>query len=420
MHQKFPKKWLTIFCLLFTQLSFAGGGWSGNGGGSASTYDFNNMWFLGAEPVPYCMIVGKGSFPSRDALHMMIKQSAQKWGEFFNRYDLKKGISEISKEQFPDKLERSLSLQFTPSSDCTDVEKFCSPEQTNPDACHQALSQKVLFLFGKPNTVVENFLKMNAKTDGASIRTDYNHKTYRSGGIVWINQLKVTGWSQYFHMILHEMGHVFGMKHDSCWVMAKDVTDFLNGWTGLGGLGQIEAPNWPYSFKKEDHLIFTDQRSQGANSKPGYYPNKYFLAGLWDKFGFSENDSFRLSGSILYASKSSLKLSISFEEEASGKTISMEGDLTEKYNNNDFSYVPSLYTSWINRFVPTVTEMKTVYLSNQWSSDNLQGSLAWENQTVPVTLERKRGLVLSLFFAQTNRWLTLSTVQWNQNSLNKK
>ncbi|MBK7961741.1 MAG: hypothetical protein IPK04_11425 [Bdellovibrionales bacterium] len=293
-------------------------------------------------------------------------------------------------------------MQLTQSSDCEAVERFCHPSHTDSEACHQALTSKILILFGAPNEVVKPFLSLATRVDGASIRTAYDHKNYRSGGIVWINELKGGGWSQYQHMLLHEMGHTFGMKHDSCWVMTKDVADFTTGWNGLGDIGEIEATNWPYSFKKDDRLLFTDQKLAFDGSTTGYYPTRYFLPGLWDKFGFSEAGAFRLIGEVNDAHAQRIRLKLIFEEEKSGKKIEMSGSLEQKSYSFEFPLIPSLFTSWLQNFEPSKIFTKHRFFMNGWVSDNLQGALTWNQQEIPVTLERKKGMILSLYFLRSS------------------
>ena len=113
-------------------LRASAGGWSGTGtGGSAASFDLYNPWFLGPEPIPYCLIKSDRIGLSQPALHMMIRKSSEKWKQFFERYKITDSLLEDKSYSFPDGVDRTISLQLTQSSDCEAVERFCHPSHTD-------------------------------------------------------------------------------------------------------------------------------------------------------------------------------------------------------------------------------------------------------------------------------------------------
>ncbi len=410
----------SMFFLMPAQSLLASdGGWSGTGGGSASTFADPNPWFLGLDSIPYCLISTPGAVPNQDILKMMIKRSSNKWSDFYRRYNLNRTLGEQTRLIFIDKIDRAISLEFQPATDCVEVEKYCSPQSSESEFCYKAVQEKVLFLVGEPNQPVKDYLKVNSNLKGVSLRTAYNHSSYRTGGIVWVGKMARKEWSSYSHMLLHEMGHVVGMKHDSCWVMATDVSDYANAWDGIGELGNIESENWPYSFVIDQKIVFTDRKLPFKDSRPGFYPNKYLFFNLLDELGLDKDGSTQILGEVLSANPQSLKLKIIFNEFPSGKSLEWVGDLYEKNFGGYFPLTPSLYTklySPSDQNLPADLNqlpMRTVQLTSGWTSDNLQGVLTSNGKQYPVTLDRKRGMIFSMYFENSRKWLTVSTAQIN-------
>jgi hypothetical protein len=396
-----------IFCFtLLLSLQSVAGGWSGNGGTSA--YDKDNIWFLGDEPIPYCLITSE-NVPMKPAVEQMIRRNSGKWREFLARYGLDQDYFGKSYRPFPDKKERRISGQFVPAVNCGEVEQFCAPQKTNDEACYNALRDKVLFLVGTPNKVVSDYLRLNGAVQGAAIRTEYNHATYRTGGIVWINDLGTSGgWTQYEHLLLHEMGHVLGMKHNSCWVMSENVAALLK-WNGIGDLGTIEGSNWPYSFKANDLLWFTDANLAFNGSPKGYYPNSFIHPAL-DALGFGKDNYFRVTGKIILV-LNDVKIDIQIDEQPTGLTHHLVGNLGSHFSMNADINTPQIFTEWSSQQGPS-KYFQTEYLRSGWVPEDLEGVFDWKGQKVPVILRRKKGMTLKMYFPGTSDWVTLQTVNY--------
>ena len=209
-----------------------GNGWSSGGGGFHR--GVNNIWYLGDRSVQYCI----GSDPSYplelEKLEEMVKQGLNEWGNFFKKYKLdKESVSLNFSRRFVPLIQKKLkpSLKFEYIGVC--------PKD------NQKINERLHFLFGVKHKVVESFKKVSSENSlGLAIRKKYNHSTLRNGGLIWISS-DLKGEKRIKHLLLHELGHVFGMRHDSVFVMNEDVAYELRDNESLGPeyFGKIESPS---------------------------------------------------------------------------------------------------------------------------------------------------------------------------------
>jgi hypothetical protein len=398
-----------IFLLLYSVYSLSGG-WTGVGGG-LSSYDQENIWFIGDEAIPYCIIRSKKA-PPKASLNIMIQRNAEKWRSFFSRYELDQiNLGKDNYRRFPDKIPRKLSLHFEESTSCDSIEKFCDTDNFNEEQCNQSLRHTVLFLVGKKNKVVEKFIEMNGPGIGAAIRTEYNHLTYRSGGIVWVENpidFNQWGWSQYSHILLHEMGHVLGMKHDSCWVMATKIASIIKNSTfATNFLEKVESANWPFSFKIGDILEFTDAKSK--------YTNKMISIEGLKILDFDQNNNFKVWSEIIEKSSDlRLKMNIYFEEIETKKRKKFSGVFTGNYEFST-NQGPSLYTWWLDE-----KDRKSLFsenISRRWNGQFYKGVVSLTDnkgieQSIPVNFYKDKGLRLDVYFPNSTDWLSIVSQIW--------
>ncbi len=386
-------------------------GWSGNGGNSLR--ESNNLWFLGDEPIPYCVSMNSVDLTA-GAFEQMLQRNILKWNQFLHRYSMDEHTFGVGDILFPDQKSRTQSKTFLKAANCKEVLDNCTSKFQDEGKCYDSLTDKVLFIVGTPNLVVKKYLEINGSAAGVAIRTEYNHKTYRSGGIVWIDKQKNNGWSFYSHMLLHELGHVFGMKHDSCWVMASNVAAFASHWIGVGDLEKIEAPNWPYSYKDGDELLFTDFKSEDNSIPQGYTPIKYLAPQFQKIFGFESQNYFQVSGIVSNSNGNGIKLTLKITEFPSQKMHTLEGNLNAALVQTDqFLLSPELYTVWVHPQLPKNQFFSSEYVMEGYVAPFLQGAIRWNDVLVPVTLRRQKGLSISLFLPNATEWFTLSTLKSN-------
>lgn len=408
--------------LLLTLKSWAGG-WFGNGG--LSVLDSDNPWFLGEESISYCVFSDSNTAPGLAAIEQMIKINSAKWSDFFEKY--RNNVYGTGFNKFSDKSYKKISTHFEKSNSCQDVIQNCVGKNFDENKCAQSVSDKVLFLFGNPNPIIKKYLDTNGQAQGLALRTEYDHISYRSGGIVWISEQQRSGWSSYQHLLLHEMGHIMGMVHDSCWVMSQDVAFLIKSWNGIGDLGQIESRNWPYSFLNGDVLLFTDQKFSFGDFPKGYYSNRIFQPDFLMTLNFDKDAAFKLTANIIEVVNNNVKLELVFEEFPSEKKVIWSGELSSKTFWQTNPIQPHLYTEWVvkyeqgapflntNSYVySTPIEKKqfsTEYLTQGWAPTELMGSVKYKNTVMPVVLTRQKGLSLSFFDVQGSVWMNFVTVQ---------
>jgi hypothetical protein len=225
-------------------------GWSGNGGDHLRQSD--NPWNLGNEAVSYCLRQSTNTSFSKDELSAMTRSAFAKWRAFFQKSGLSAAPFRVpygfpsAPAQFPDGVARGVSLDFK-ETPCSQMD-------------HEAGIQ---ILFDVSNPIVDDYLESHSDgSRGVALRQSYNFLSYRNGGIVWLKTFPNDP-ARSEHMLLHELGHVLGMPHDSTFVMDENVADFL-ALKNLDSseLGKIESDFWPYRFDKGTRVVLSSASSR--------------------------------------------------------------------------------------------------------------------------------------------------------------
>ena len=251
-----------ILALLTTSLPARAGGSSAHGGDLDRDQD--NVWFLGDEPVEYC-ILRKDDYPLTLAqLEASAGQALDQWRAFFAKY----GLDKRSFQGLADGSSRGLALTFH-----------------RVDACTHPESQLQL-AFDVRNELVEDHRPDDDSSLGVAVRGAYDHRTYRTGGVVWIARFTDDP-VKLQHLLLHELGHVFGMAHNTVWVMDDTVARRLtNPYESKDpALGSIESPAWPFQLRPGETLTFSYRYGAAA-------PNYILPGALSDLLGLSSHDFF--------------------------------------------------------------------------------------------------------------------------------
>lgn len=205
-----------IAVLTASASAHARSGGIGDGGGEQVTAEIN-PWRVGPGPIEYC-IERAADFPqSKQVLSELVAETFSDWEAFFAKYQMNRpfqgNVAEVPKVTLPP------SAREVPS--CTDVKT------------------QIRFLFGvKSNEALRYKSRYADRVIGFAHRTNYDKSTFQGSGVVWIsphnfyedhtgsltNTFPDWTWrASLKHQLLHEVGHVFGMPHNSTWVMDAEV-----------------------------------------------------------------------------------------------------------------------------------------------------------------------------------------------------
>jgi hypothetical protein len=416
-----------------------GGGWSGNGGGGDRD-DSDNVWFIGDQTIKYCVVKDK-SYPVSDQdLIKMIDSGVQKWLDFFQKYNLLNNdfafgydFKRLNNITFHDDLNRGLSKDFVLTNDCNDA--------------------RLQFLFGVENSVIQEFKKFSSAEHayGLAIRESFDHVIFNHKGFVWVDSFSKDS-KEIDHILLHEIGHVFGMKHDSVPVMDERLTSFVGKKRKFSTdyLGKIESDSWKYGLLDGHEIVMSStkgarfrnraaRRQQNNNCADlSYSPNKEIPRPIRHALGFSRGGCFKLTvtyhdnlnpfapanrnGRMRRQNKKPKHFTLKLEEYGRGFPSQMSGSFTANNGRRPELSGPSIVTSGIKKVNSNVGRPinKRVHFKRKLSLDkspqldSLTGTFKDLNTTYPAKIEFNRGMVIEIFVPQADKWWTLKT-RYNQN-----
>jgi hypothetical protein len=225
-------RFLALFSGLFPVSQIAFGGSESHGGDLARDQD--NPWFLGDAPVEYCIVVAQGfRTPNGEDLTQVVAQSIDKWRAFFTARGIDRGVFRKVKINGSEETV-GLALNFVLKQRC------------------DTPSKQLRILFGVTDDPLISQATSLGNALAASVRGDYDHSSYRTGGVIWVRNAGSNVHHALEHLVLHEFGHIFGMRHDSVFVMDTNVADQVKTAQSQPHegkyFGNIEAPYWPWFF----------------------------------------------------------------------------------------------------------------------------------------------------------------------------
>ena len=246
--------------------------------------DENNPWFLGSEPIPYCVETAP-DFPFTSAhVKKIISKSFLKWKKFFQYY---KFNDHAFPGHFHDGIERRITIDAIELLSCDNNK-------------HQ-----LRFKIGvADNEVSEYFETHDRYVVGFNYNGNYDHKTFRSGGIIWIapNWRSVSAFEQ---IIDHEIGKVLGLPPLPCTEMGNHVPAGIfqptecrhGGWllSGEKPLQKLMSSSDSFSVEIQDR----DDTSTGLD--------------LLRKFGHTDYQDDRFWGHTIYTISSCGERKVCFE-----------------------------------------------------------------------------------------------------------
>jgi len=386
--------WAALFfaAMSVTASAFASG-WSSNGGGFDD--ESNNIWFLGEKPVHYCVQVGS-DYPLGSALAAsMVQESIADWVAFFRArgFDTKSLFRETLKGiwQMPAGKPNKAALSFTADTSCqSDTE--------------------IKFLFGVTNDVVESLRSSNDENDlGMAIRKDYDHVTFRNPGIVWLAKFS-TDPAKIRHLLLHEIGHVFGMRHDSVPVMDSRVAYHLARPFMPGAFfGKIENAGWPYAMS-EGRLEISDTFGSTfdrlfpsgiiSNCPAGYFPNAAMPPRVLNQLGFSPSGCHHVTAKVTNPDFTvrQFTFALELEDSVNGNKVLTTGLFTHNRIANISHPGPSVYTLATFASDPSKKARVSLRLDQDPNLFPARGSFAFGGKLHAARISYEKGPMIEIFF----------------------
>lgn len=409
-------KFLIISFLFFysMQVLSAEGGWSGNGGGSLSEAD--NIWFIGDKEINYCLKISDDYPLDKETITNLIENNISKWKEFYSKYDLlDKKLAQgynratLNTVHFHDGLNRGVNFNFQYKDDCKEA--------------------RLTFLFGLETKLVKAYKYLTENHPyGLAIRQKYDHKNYAHQGVIWIDNFS-TDEKEISHVLLHELGHMFGMKHNSVHIMDENLGRLVGETRQFNSqfLGVIESDSWSYRILKEVPLVMTSKRgffpaqaisdtaTPALCGDKNFSPNSTIPAPIRLALGLGTMDCHKLT--IINLGKVGHKNSYKFslEELFSKKTKSFLGFLRGTIGIKPELIGPSVVTD-VRRLTPAGLFFKTkrkLTLEKEATYKQLTGVLADKETKYPVKLSFYKGPIIEIFVPKAHMWWTLKT-KYNQ------
>ncbi|WP_141730740.1 hypothetical protein [Oligoflexus tunisiensis] len=362
------------------------GGWSGNGGGLYQVND--NVWYLGSEAIRYCVRVGEGfPLPAAD-VEEMIRRGFRTWQQFFSRYQIGS----------PSTLNGLLPGYF-PHMTLVSREVACADKP------------ELEFYIGLDNEELRLYRSLNESDGyGLALRRSYDHARHRQQGYVWIPAFSQDA-RKIEHMLLHELGHIFGMKHDTVFVMDRHVALTLKKITNADAayafLGKVEADFWPFDMMTGSQIaLMPEAQTPGCSTGSfslGYVP-----------YNFHPRPPMRLVPCArLHLQRNSEALANNFQlnmTNENGQWLqTIFGTFQMLEAGDDLPMVPGTLSTWQN--VPR-TPMQWVFvpyalrnMHTQLSGYFIVGMIRY-----PARISWKRGLSLEIFIPDQARWWVIHSV----------
>lgn len=370
---------LSIFC--FYSVTGMSLGIFTNGGGFSA--DSDNVWFLGEEPVRYCVRSHPQFSFSESEVRDVIRQSIQTWVDFLERY----GLDKMEFSQLHDHSSLGLALKFIEVESCDDP------------------SVELTFLMDPRPLPLADASGVRYRDIGYAMRGSYNHMTYRNTGTIHImNWLKNT--RELKHLITHELGHVFGMAHGSLPIMHEYVADVFNAPTEDNSLlGMIELPTWRYRLRAKERLDFTY-----TGTFNGMYESNQKLGPLREIFGFNAGGHHSLN-LRLSSNDTQGDMSLVAVDQSTGRRAEMPGRFELRAAMGDpwtGESGPVLFSYWRPDFCSHVLTGAR-HLDTRALNTQIEGVFEFNGKSYPMVLQGEPHIVLRIFNPDTGRW-------WNTES----
>jgi hypothetical protein len=201
---------LAIFIIILE--GFAFGSETTGGNGNETYFAHANPWFVGNEPILYCIHVDDNLSRHREAFAATIRKSISAWTEFLKFY----GIDQLKFGQgpyyFPDRKSYGMATTFLEASSIE---------------CEGGSPRLLHFAYGAPKFNFEQYLKLGSWANGIALPNKVSPTERWHGGTIWINPFLHPAEPEFSYTLTHELGHVFGFKHNTLPVMQQKSIEAL-------------------------------------------------------------------------------------------------------------------------------------------------------------------------------------------------
>ncbi|MFW7381770.1 MAG: hypothetical protein ACOH5I_23380 [Oligoflexus sp.] len=374
------------------------GGWSGNGGNIYQMTD--NVWFLGEEPIRYCLRPSPNYPLSTVELRDMVAEAFASWWQFFQRYQIGEPGQPFA--PFSAKLPQLSMTLAAKEVDCSQ-----SPE--------------LEIYFGDDNQTLQVYRQLHEDNGlGLALRRSYNHQSHRNFGYIWLAAF-TSEKRKLQHLLLHELGHIFGMKHDSVFVMDRDIALTLKSIKSddpaFAYLGKVEADFWPFDLNPGGKVSLQPFARQIQNSPIGYpHPSNPCrgdsvpLQQIPYEFhpfpGGAQPPCIRVSLQKLHVGTAN-NFQLLMHSENGHWLATIYGSFSPSLAGNEKTMVPGTLSSWS----VTSKEVRDPWIFvpyGQNSMHALQSGYFIRGQIrFPAKISWSRGLTLEIFIPQQGRWWTI-------------
>lgn len=397
---------------------FADDGWSMNGGSDASEAD--NIWFsdtVGQPPeaVNYCVETGAGFTVSAAEGERLVEKALAEWREFFKTYKLDREVfgydGDRVKLVLGDGKMRQLPSVFRKVS-CSNLDL-------------KGTGKALMILLGADHPLLEQVKAGTPEQEyAAAMRSGFDQKTFGANGLIWVGREAKTE-ARVYHLLLHELGHVFGMKHDSVFVMDADIgEDIKNMDLTEDYFGRIESPAWPYAMGVGVPVVISGDEGHGRFDGPAREDRVSRLCADDETLIASLPVSIRryfkrvLPGGSAPCVKISIELlesrpaqySIRLHLKHASHEVSVDGDFAKDRKNIFNDSGPGLYAKWTNVLAdPNGGRWLRVPLSKELQALPARGTFKAPRASIqfPARIQKDRGFSVEMYDEGADKWFVL-------------
>ena len=345
--------------------------------GGERSADQDNPWFLGPRAIEYCVSTSRGSGFTRPEAQALVRDALNDWREFFAKY----GIDRMSFAGVHG-AGGALSLQFRETPKCAQP------------------AEQLEIAVGPSDSRVREAIQRAPNALGFAMRGDYDYSDYRTGGLVYVAAFENRAETKRF--LLHELGHVFGMTHDSVYVMSEKPGDL----PAARKEAAIESPAWPYRL--EDGVTI-DYSAVPGRARTG--DSNSLLSALGDQIWKRAQGFHALTFVLGLASGRDLRRSASLVIEDSGcERVQLDGEMFVDRGSiaSKVKKGPSLYMRWPCPDCSAGYQTERRYLDSRDAAGELQGWFERDGVVYPAVLEARPGPILRIGNPRTRRWWSVA------------